>query len=160
MEPPCNDRVASSLMQSLGRDPTHKCKLTFCRLSWLTYPYYEIEEEGGANVSSMLPILLDRRIRTGRSSLRKRERPQPHENAGGVLVCVNENAHLFSAVGWYWEIDSKKLASLHWLQRGRRPWLGGLYFTWPITSLAQIIDVQTHLNGCWQWQVYHTIKRG
>jgi hypothetical protein len=92
MEPPCNDRVASSLMQSLGRDPTHKCKLTFCRPSWLTYPYYEIEE-GGANVSSLLPILLDRRRRTGRSSLRKRERP-PHENAGGgVLVCVNGNAH-------------------------------------------------------------------
>ena len=92
MEPPCNDRVASSLMQSLGRDPTHKCKLTFCRPSWLTYPYYEIEE-GGANVSSLLPILLDRRRRTGRSSLRKRERPT-HENAGGgVLVCVNGNAH-------------------------------------------------------------------
>jgi hypothetical protein len=58
-------------------------------------------------------------------------------------------------------IDSKNLASLHWRQHGRRPWLGGgLYFEWPITSLAQIIDVQTHLNSCRQWHVCHPIKRG
>ena len=42
-------------------------------------------------------------------------------------------------------IDSRMLTSLYWLQRGRRPWLGGgLYFKWAINSLAKIIDVQTH----------------
>ena len=54
--------------------------------------------------------------------------------------------------------DKKKLKS-HTIGLRRALWRpegdflgGGLYFEWPITSLAQIIVVQTHLNGCWLWQ--------